>query len=160
MFNPQYLKMIYDLERRVFLAKSYFKFENISVVQKKYRAQFKCKDAPSHSVILNMISVFETTGSVMRKSRKPEEQSEKRKDTKNELNSMFKEFPNLSIRKAASALDVSTKFVFTILHDDLHLKSYKYHNWHKLEAHDYEKRVKFATWFLSKSKDTKFFFHL
>ena len=33
-----------------------------------------------------------------------------------------------------------------ILSDDLHLKPYKLQDWHKLETHDYEKRVEFARW--------------
>ena len=33
-----------------------------------------------------------------------------------------------------------------ILSDDLHLKLYKLQDWHKLETHDYEKRV--AKWFI------------
>ena len=34
-----------------------------------------------------------------------------------------------------------------ILHDDLHLKPYRFHQWRKLKVHDYEKRVNFANWF-------------
>ena len=71
---------------------------------------------------------------------------------------MITEFPNLSVSKAASATGVSTTLIYTILHDDLHLKSYKYHDWHKLEDYDYERRVTFAKWFLSLRSEAKFFF--
>ena len=64
----------------------------------------------------------------------------------------------MTIWKAASAFGVSPMLVFSILHDDLHLKPYKFHQWYKLEAHDYEKRVDFANWFLSLPMDTKYFF--
>jgi hypothetical protein len=77
---------------------------------------------------------------------------------KNQLETMIAKFPNLSIRKAASSLQVSPTLVFTILHDDLHIKPYKYHQWHKLEEHDYEKRLNFAKWFVSLPKNAKFHF--
>ena len=46
--------------------------------------------------------------------------------------------------------------MYHILHDDLHVKSYK--EWHKLEEYDNEKRVKFAQWFLLRPQHTKYFF--
>ena len=71
---------------------------------------------------------------------------------------MVTDFSTISIRKAASAVDVSPTLVYHILHDDLHLKPHKYQEWHKLDAHDYEKRVEFAHWFLSRPKEAKYFF--
>ena len=92
----------------------------------------------------------------MHKRQKNQVPSQKRQVAKNELEKMVDEFPNLSVRKAASALQVSTTLIFSILHDDFHLKSYKYHEWHKLEAHDYEKRLEFAQWFISLPIQSKF----
>ena len=63
----------------------------------------------------------------------------KRKVAKNEVKNLISKLPSLSIRKAASAVGVSSTLVFSILHDDLHLNPYKFHQWYKLEAHDYEK---------------------
>ena len=63
----------------------------------------------------------------------------------------------MSIRKAASALDISPTPVYYIFHDDLHLKPYKFHIWHKLEYHDYKKRLNFSYWFLNRPKSTKDF---
>lgn len=88
---------------------------------------------------------------------KRKDQNEKREDAKNQLKTMVAEFPTLSIRKAASAIGISPTLVFHILHDDLHLKPYKYQQWHKLEVHDFEKRVEFAEWFLSLPQQTKLF---
>ena len=63
---------------------------------------------------------------------------------------MVAEFPPLSIRKAVSAHFISPTLVYKIYTDDLHLSVYKFHLWHKLEDKVYEKRVKFALWFLEK----------
>ena len=70
--------------------------------------------------------------------------SKKRLDAIGPVENLITEFPSLSVRKIASAVGVSTKIVQTILSDDLHLKPYKLQNWHRLETHDYEKRLDFA----------------
>ena len=62
---------------------------------------------------------------------------------KKQLETMVKKFSNLSIRKAASAFNVSSTLGYSILHDDLQLKPYKFNVWQKLETHDYQKRVDF-----------------
>ena len=55
----------------------------------------------------------------------------------------------------ASATQSSTFMVFNILHEDLHLKPYKLHAWHKLD-HDYPKRVEFGGWCHSKGPSFKY----
>ena len=54
--------------------------------------------------------------------------------------------------------------VYHILHDDLHVKPYKYQENHKLEESDYEKSVKFAQWFFLRPtyllRRSLFFFHI
>jgi len=81
--------------------------------------------------------VFEKTGSVSAMPPKHKKTSQKREETKIKLEAMVAEFPNLSVRKYASAAEVSPTLIFNILHDDIHLKPYKYQTWHKLEAHDF-----------------------
>ena len=71
---------------------------------------------------------------------------------------MIEKNASISTRKVASALQVTQKLIFTILHDELHYKPYKLHEWHKLEPRDYAARVEFATWFLSLPKDTENWF--
>lgn len=150
--------MKFDLKKRVFLMKNWYKFESISIVQRAFRTEYKNETAPSYTVIKNIISNFEKTGSVGYATPKRKEPNKKREETKNQLKTMFSEDSTLSSRKAASAIGVSQTLIISILNDDLHLKPYKYQEWHKLEYHDYEKRVKFATWFLSLHVNTKFSF--
>lgn len=150
--------MKYDLQERVFLVKKYYEFKSFSDVQRAYRVEFNKNKAPDRKVIFNIVSVFEKTGSVSQKPRQQKEISMKRQDAKIQLETMVSEFPNLSLRKMASSLNISPTLVFNILHDDMHLKSYKYQTWHKLEVQDYKPRVKFAEWFLSKPLQTENFF--
>jgi hypothetical protein len=90
-------------------------------------------------VIRNIISNFEKTGSVVHVTQKPKKTSQKYEDTKNKLENMVSDFSTFSIRKAASAIGVSSTLVYHILLDDLHLKPYKFHQWHKLDDQDYQK---------------------
>jgi transposase len=158
MFYVFHLKMKYERKNRIFLVKKYYEFKSIKQVQTAYNAEFKSKTAPSACVIKNIVSTFEKTGSVGHTPPKRRENTQKRNDAKNQLEKMVTEDCTLSTRKAASAIGVSQTFIVSILHDDFHLKAYKYQQWHKLEDHDYEKRVNFAHWFLSLPKNAKYFF--
>lgn len=147
--------MKYNIQERVFLVKKYYELKSISLVQRAFRTKYIKSDAPNGSVIRNIVSNFEKTGSVGHVPPKPKEPSRKRETAKNQLKNMLSDFDKFSIRKAASATGVSPTMVYHILHDDLHLKPYKFHQWHKLEYEDYEKRLAFATWFLKKPQKTK-----
>ena len=55
---------------------------------------------------------------------KNKEPSQKRQEAKNQLETMHMKFTKFSIRKASSAIGVSSKMIYTVLHDDLHLKPF------------------------------------
>jgi hypothetical protein len=147
--------MPYDIEKRVFLVKKYYELQNITLVQRAYRTKYIKSEAPSYRLIKNIISNFEKTGSVGRVPQNARKPSKKREEAKNQLKTMVTDFQSLSIRKAALAIGVSNTLVYHILHDDLHLKPYKFHQWHKLECGDNQKRLDFATWYLKLPKNTK-----
>jgi len=148
--------MKYDLKKRIFLVKKFYQFQSYAAVQSEFRKEFKIKKAPGSQIIKNLVRMFEKTGSVAHKRSERTKPSPKREEAKNQLENLVSKFPNLTIRKAASAINISTTLVYSILHDDLHLKPYKYHDWHKLEHYDYQRRLDFAHWFLSLPANTKF----
>ena len=131
---------------------------NHLLVQRVWRTEFKNEKAPDVKVIKNIISNFEKTGSVVHILRRVRDPTQKRQEAKKKLETMVSDFPNLSIRKAASAVGVSPSSAHNILHDDLHLKPYTFHRWHKLDENFFSKRVIFAGWFLSLPACTKDFF--
>ena len=145
--------MLYDKKKTHFLLKMYYKTESNKAVQRAYQAEYKCKTAPSNRVIINMVSKFEKHGSVIGTTNNSRPTCQKREEVKNQLETMIAENPTLSTRKASS-LQFSQTLIVTVLHDDLHLKPYKFHNWHVIEEHDYAKRLAFAEWFLSLPKAT------
>jgi len=150
--------MKFDIRKRVFLVKTFYQLQSVTLVQRAFHREFQTRDTPSSCAIKKIISNFEKTGSVGILARKPKEPSQKREMAKNQLESMVSDFQTFSIRKAASAIGVSSSLVYHILHDDLHLKPYKFHQWHKLEDHDYQKRLDFANWFLKQSSNSRQFF--
>jgi len=151
-----FLKMKYDLKKRIFLIQKFYQFGSISVVQRIFWTEYKNESAPSYSVKKNIASTFEKTGSVSHPSPKRIKANSKREEAKTQLKALVLTEPTLSSRKAASAIGVSQSLILSILHDDLHLKPYKLQEWHNLEFHDYDKRVSFAQWFLSLNPSTKF----
>ena len=148
--------MLYDIKKRTFLLKTYYKTESITATQRAYLLEFNCKTAPDHRIIRYIVSTFEKTGSVVCTSKNKKPRSHKREEAKNQLEVMITEKPDLSSRKEASALGISQTLVLTILHDDLHLKAYKFNNCHVIEEADYEKRELFADWFLSLPESTEY----
>ena len=140
--------MKYNIQERVFLVKKFYELKNISMVQIAWRSNFKTKTAPSDTAIKNIVTNFETRGSVSHVPPIRKNPSQKREAAKNELQKIVAELPTLSVRKAASAVGVSPSLVYQIFTHDLHLSAYKYLQWHKLEELDYPKRVEFANWFV------------
>ena len=117
--------MKYNLEQRVFLVKKVYDLKELSLVQRAFRTEYPKDGTPSHSVIKNIVSNFEKYGSVAHVAPKRKNSGQKREIVKNQLENLVSEFPQLSIRKAASAVGVSPTLVYHIFHDDLHLKPYK-----------------------------------
>ncbi len=122
--------------------------QSVTLIQRAWRREYPKSAIPSSSTIKNIVSNFEKTGSVDHVPPKPKVPSPKREGAKNQLKSLISEFPKLSIAKCASAVGISATLTYHIVHDDLHLKPYKFHKWHKLEDADCPKRVIFANWYL------------
>jgi len=141
--------MKYDFKKRLFLAKKYEKFRNIACVQRAWRTKFKSSDAPNRSAILYNYNKLENTGSVNYIPRKETVISHKRENAKIIIEESVKEDASLSIRKLSVAAQISYGTTRSVLRDDLGLKPYRRQIVHELEPADYEKRVKFANWFLS-----------
>jgi len=118
------------------LVKLVYELREIFLVQRAFRTEYPKVGNPSHSVIKNILSNFEKYGSVEHVPPKHKNLGQKREMAKKQLESLVSDFPQLSIRKAASAVSVSPKLVYYIFHDDMNLKPYKFHLWHKLEVKD------------------------
>jgi len=103
------------------------------LIKKAWVIEFLKQKALSDLTIKNNVSNFEKTCSVAHVPPKRKNPDPKRETVKNELKIRVSDFPPLSIRKAASTVDVSLTLVYQIFTYDLHLNKYKFHQWHKLE---------------------------
>lgn len=117
--------MIYTLEQRIFFVKSFYERKSIMAVQRAFKAKYGVKSTPHRDSIMASVKNFEKNGNVTAVDKRKGAKSEKRIKTEKELVQMMTENSSISIRKAASALEVSQTLIFTILHDDLHFKPYK-----------------------------------
>jgi len=104
--------MKYNLAQRVFLVKKGYELKEISLVQRAFRTEYPKDGTPSHSVIKNILSNFEKHGSVAHVPPKHKNSGQKREMVKNQLENLVSDFPQLSIRKAASAVGVSSTLVY------------------------------------------------
>jgi hypothetical protein len=99
----------------------YYKAESLKAVQRAYQAEYKCKSAlllRSKNTVRSLGQ--EKTGDL------PAKNEERGKKT---LKTMIAENHSLSTRKVASVLQYSQTLIVTVLHDDLHLRPYKFYNW-------------------------------
>lgn len=154
IYSFLFLKMRYDKEKRFFLAKKLIKLGNPTLVQRSWRTEFKNIKAPSRSTILDIVSKLEKTGTLNDMPPLQNKPVDRFENVKNQLKTLYKENPSLSLRKAACVLGISYNATRDVLKNHLHLKPYKYNDYHELEPEDYPKRVKFASWFLSLPKNS------
>ena len=142
--------MKYTIKERVFLVKKFYKYSDMkSKILREMRTEYPKQPTPNHSTVKDNVSNFEKYGSVAHILPEHTKPSPKREKAKIELKNLLTEFPQLSNAKAASNVGISPTLTYHIIHDDFHLKLYKFHRWHKLEDKDCPKRVSFADWFLS-----------
>ena len=123
------------------------KLGNSSLVQRAWRTEFKNEKAPSRSTLSNIISKLEKTVSLNDIPPFHTKPNEKLEEAKNQLKKLFSDDPSLSLRKAAVAVDISYRMTRNIVKNELHLKPYKYNDYHELMPQDYPKRIEFAKWF-------------
>ena len=98
----------------------YYKAESLKAVQRAYQAEYKCKS----TLFLRSKNTVRSLG--QQKQELPAKNEERGKKT---LKTMIAENHSLSTRKVASVLQYSQTLIVTVLHDDLHLRTYKFHNW-------------------------------
>ncbi len=150
--------MRYDLKKRAFLVKKYHETKNCTLVQRAWRSTYRHEATPHHNTIMSLVSKFDSMGFVNDLHSGRAMDVEKHEETKNQLKVLIKANPKLSLRKAASVVGVSHMTVRTIFIDELHLKPYKYQMCHELKPSDYEARLEFARWFLSKPENITQYF--
>jgi hypothetical protein len=93
------------------LVKKAYEFKEISLVQQASIAEYQNNGTPSYSVIKNILSSFKKYGLVEHVPPKQKNLGQKREMAKKQLENIVSDFPQMSIRKGASAVGVSPTLV-------------------------------------------------
>ena len=95
--------MIDDLQKRVFLLKNWFKFDNFVQVQRVYRFQYAAKTFSSISIVKNIISMFEKTCSVLKKVHKSEKKQKSGGENNSSENPHYRVFFTINPKDGVSS---------------------------------------------------------
>ena len=150
--------MIYDTEKRIFLASQYASLENVTLVQRQFRTKYCTKTVPRRTVILNIVSAFRKTGSVRPGYYKKREKRVQTDELVENIKSLFLEDNKVSVGKLSQRVPASRSVVRNVAKNVLHLKPYKKKRTFKLMKTDHAKRVNFAKWVLNKRLNLKKYF--
>ena len=69
---------MFDIEKRIFVVKSYYKSESLVTVRRAFKKRFNTRKLPTDASILAIIKTFEKTGAVCHMPPKPKVISKKR----------------------------------------------------------------------------------
>jgi hypothetical protein len=131
------------------MVENYHAFGSSLQVIDEWKRKFPNLKPPTAQTILNNVKKFKKNGSIHELPRPNRKINPMMEKAKNDITDLISENPKLSIRKLSCATGISYGSVINFLKEDLHLKPYKEHIYHKLEATDNAKRLKFAEWVLS-----------
>jgi len=70
--------MMFDIEKRIFVVKSYYKSESLVTVRRAFKKKFNTRKLPTDASILEIIKTFGKTGAVCHMPPKPKVISKKR----------------------------------------------------------------------------------
>jgi len=130
--------MLYDIEKRFFLATQYSRLESIALVQRAYRSKYHTKTAPSRSCILNIWSNFRETGSVATRTCYKRKKTVQTEELVEKVKNLVLEDKTISLRKLSQLVPASQSTVRKVVRDVLKLKSYKKKNFQIAQNRPYE----------------------
>ena len=95
--------MKYDKEKALFLINKKKELDNITLVKRAWRSNFKNSKAPNTSTINNIVAKFEKMVLEPQKTKKVEKVTPKRLEARIQLKDHVTQNPKISIRKASKA---------------------------------------------------------
>ncbi|KAJ9596938.1 hypothetical protein L9F63_012063 [Diploptera punctata] len=135
------------LEQRIYVCKCYYKYESARRAREEFIRNFPGQLPPSRSTIHDLVTKFETTGSVQNKkhTRRLTVLTEEKLD---EIGKNLERSPQKSLPKLAQQVGISVSSAHTAT-KLLKLKPYKCTRVHCLNQGDPIARVRYCEWFFS-----------
>ena len=146
-----------NFEERKFIVKCYWKNENISEVQRRFRTEFQ-RDAPTRLTITRLRDKFEKDGTVkdVHKNHSRRPRSSTSPTQARGVIERFQQSPRKSVRQAARERGVKKSSVHRIL-TRAQWRSFIPRFVHALNEDDYDRRTQFCEWYQAKcAEDNQF----
>ena len=141
--------MFLTTDEKTFIIENHKVFNSYTILSRKFKSQFRKRQAPTKQTVVNLIKKFRKTGSVANIPSTGHPKTAITDEMIDEVSNGLKNLPGISIRRVQMGLPISYGSVYTIARGILQLFPYKIKILHQLKPLDFEKRIKFANWFLS-----------
>lgn len=126
--------------------------KSVTLTQRRFRAHFGTRWAPSPQTIRRLHQKFAGTGCVF-ECKRPHARTVRSPQNIEAVRVALTRSPSKSTRRTSAALGISRRSVQRILQSDLILYPYKMTVAHKLTARDKERRLQFARWAIEQDQE-------
>jgi hypothetical protein len=117
----------------------------IVTVQRRFKNQYKCKEAPARNMVKTLVEQFRTTGNMAGKKRGGSKPRVRMPDTVGTIHASVASSPAWkSVRQLASENEVLPSTAWCILQTNLGMHPYKIHIFQSLKTVRQEKWTRFA----------------
>lgn len=146
-----------SFEERKFIITNYKTFEGYTSFARAFCKEFEKRQAPTYKTYRRTIEKFESTGSVQDKPRSGAPKSAITDEKVEEVRVLLENNPGMSLRRVDLASGISVGSAHSIATSVLNLYPYRIQIRHHLKSTDFDKRIKFAEWFLKVPTTAHFF---
>lgn len=132
-------------EQKCKVVEWYFETKSPVTVQRKFRKEYKCRDAPGRQAIMDFVKQFRSTGCVKGKKKGGSEARVRTAEVVENVRTRLVDSPTKkSVRRLSIEEGLSYTTTWRILRKDLHLFPYKIHVYQELTDTGRQKRQQFA----------------
>lgn len=146
-----------SFEERKFIVTNYSTFGSYTRFSRAFCKEFKTRHPPTYKTYKRVIEKFESTGSVQDKPRSGAPKTATTDEKIEEVRLLLQDSPGMSLTRVHLATGISVGSAHSIATDILNLYPYRIKILHELKPTDFDRRIKFAQWFLSNPTVTHFF---
>jgi len=132
-------------EQKTRIVEWFLQTNSIVTVQRRFKNQYKCKEAPARNTVKTLVEQFRATGNATGKKRGGSKPRVRMPDTAGTIHTSVASSPTRkSLRHLAAENEVSPSTGWRILRSNLHMCPYKIHIFQALTTVCREKRTRFA----------------
>jgi hypothetical protein len=136
----------WTVNHRIFAMRTYFETKSIVQTQRRFQCEFyvpRHGRTPLHNAILKWVDDFNVHGSVVNKFVDPAHSVRTPENTER-VTAAMQQSPTCSARQHTITLQMSSRSLQRILHEDLRFHPYKIHVTHELKEQDKASHVNFC----------------